>query len=78
MSRNNGKREAENKVVGQASSTAWTLTLGLVFHLVYIYSVFDCYFTSPVVHGMAHFSTGKAAADRLVLIIGEILNGKWL
>ncbi|KAH9033937.1 alkaline phosphatase-like protein [Lactarius hengduanensis] len=33
-------------------STARLLALGIVFHLVYIGTVFDCYFTSPVVHGM--------------------------
>ncbi|KEP45110.1 GPI ethanolamine phosphate transferase, partial [Rhizoctonia solani 123E] len=33
-------------------TTSQILLLGLVFHVVYIYSAFDCYFTSPVVHGM--------------------------
>lgn len=47
------------------------LLLGLVFHLVYIGSVFDCYFTSPVVHGMRRFKTEAAQAKRLVLIVGE-------
>ena len=53
------------------SSMTSTLLLGLVFHLCYIASVFDCYFTSPVVHGMRHFNTGAASAKRLVLIVGE-------
>ena len=68
-----GAEEAQRK------SMTWTLTLGLVFHLFYIYSVFDCYFTSPVVHDMEHFNTGKASADRLVLIIGmwPILNSDY-
>ena len=47
------------------------LLLGLIFHLVYIGTVFDCYFTSPVVHGMQRFGEGSAAARRLVLIVGE-------
>ena len=47
------------------------LLLGLVFHLVYIGTVFDCYFTSPVVHGMQHFKDGNAEAARLVLFVGQ-------
>lgn len=44
--------------------------MGLVFHLVYIGTVFDCYFTSPVVHGMRQHSIERAEAKRLVLIVG--------
>lgn len=50
------------------------LLVGLVFHLTYIGSVFDCYFTSPVVHGMNRYGAqelGSALAKRLVLIVGE-------
>ena len=50
------------------------LVVGLLFHLVYIGSVFDfdCYFTSPVVHGMRNYGSGDAVAPskRLVLIVG--------
>jgi phosphatidylinositol glycan class N len=46
------------------------LILGLVFHLIYIGTVFDCYFTSPVVNGMQSHSLGKGEAKRLVLIVG--------
>lgn len=49
------------------------LLIGLVFHVVYIASVFDCYFTSPVVHGMKRHGAqtdGSAAPKRLVLIVG--------
>ena len=51
-------------------SLARILTLGLVFHLVYIGTVFDCYFTSPVVHGMRPHRLPQAEAKRLVLIVG--------
>lgn len=46
------------------------LLIGLLFHLVYIGTVFDCYFTSPVVHGMKRYGMGVAGAKRLVLIVG--------
>lgn len=51
------------------------LVVGLLFHLVYIGSVFDCYFTSPVVHGMRSYGSrdSTVAAKRLVLIIGIFL-----
>lgn len=51
-------------------STARLLALGIVFHLVYIGTVFDCYFTSPVVHGMRQHRLSQAQAKRLVLIVG--------
>jgi phosphatidylinositol glycan class N len=46
------------------------LILGLLFHVIFIGSVFDCYFTSPVVNGMKSFNVGSAHAKRLVLIVG--------
>ena len=54
-----------------ALPVAKLLLIGLLFHLVYIGSVFDCYFTSPVVHGMQRFHADTAGAKRLVLIVGE-------
>ncbi len=54
-----------------ATASVWPLLLiGLVFHLVYIGTVFDCYFTSPVVHGMQQHSLESGQAKRLVLIVG--------
>ncbi|OAX38080.1 PigN-domain-containing protein [Rhizopogon vinicolor AM-OR11-026] len=47
------------------------LILGLVFHVVFIASVFDCYFTSPVVHGMLPRRAGLGEAKRVVLIVGK-------
>ena len=46
------------------------LVVGLLFHLIYIGTVFDCYFKSPVVHGMQPFNAGFSLAKRLVLIVG--------
>lgn len=59
-------------------STARLLVLGIIFHLVYIGTVFDCYFTSPVVHGMRHHRLSQAQAKRLVLIVGDGLRADFV
>lgn len=51
------------------------LAIAVVFHLVYIYSIFDIYFVSPIVSGMRLYGVErppsvKAPADRLVLFVG--------
>ena len=52
------------------------LALAVVFHLVYILSIFDIYFVSPIVSGMRLFKVERKdsvqpPADRLVLYVGE-------
>jgi len=52
------------------------LAIAVVFHLVYIFSIFDIYFVSPIVSGMRLFQPQrspleKAPADRLVLFVGD-------
>ncbi|KAF2092034.1 putative phosphatidylinositolglycan class N [Saccharata proteae CBS 121410] len=49
------------------------LAIAVIFHLVYIYSIFDIYFVSPIVSGMReHRVEGrKAPAQRLVLFVGD-------
>ena len=48
------------------------LAIAIVFHLVYIWSIFDIYFVSPVVSGMRAFSVEgqEAPAKRLMLFVG--------
>ncbi|KAL8919268.1 MAG: hypothetical protein Q9172_005052 [Xanthocarpia lactea] len=52
------------------------LGVAIVFHLVYIRSIFDIYFVSPIVSGMRPYaidrSSGSSApAQRLVLFVGD-------
>ena len=52
------------------------LAIAVVFHLVYIYSIFDIYFVSPIVSGMRAYeverkSGATAPARRLVLFVGD-------
>ncbi|KAJ7157155.1 Phosphatidylinositolglycan class N-domain-containing protein [Mycena filopes] len=64
--------------MAQNYNVASLLLIGLVFHLVYIGSVFDCYFTSPVVHGMKSYGLDSAESKRLVLIVGDGLRADLL
>jgi len=51
----------------------WRLIVfGFCVHLVFFYSIFEIYFTSPLVHGMTPQTSPIAApAKRLVLIVGD-------
>jgi phosphatidylinositol glycan class N len=51
------------------------LAIAVTFHLVYILSIFDIYFVSPIVSGMREFQvkrleSDEAPAQRLVLFVG--------
>jgi phosphatidylinositol glycan class N len=62
----------------QRKNVALLLVTGLIFHVIFILSVFDCYFTSPVVHGMKSYGLKKAESKRLVLIVGDGLRADLL
>ena len=51
----------------------WLLVcVGILVHLVFFYSIFDIYFTSPLVHGMpAHLANVAPPAKRLVLFVTD-------
>ncbi|KAI9678233.1 MAG: Glycosyl phosphatidyl inositol anchor synthesis [Caeruleum heppii] len=52
------------------------LAIAVIFHLIYIYSIFDIYFVSPIVSGMREFHVERppgvdAPSKRLVLFVGD-------
>ncbi|KAF8345663.1 Phosphatidylinositolglycan class N-domain-containing protein [Amanita rubescens] len=83
---NNARTDSKSRKNSKKSidGIARLLVLALVFHLVYIGTVFDCYFTSPVVHGMQRYkvdgngSSTNANAKRVVLIVGDGLRADLL
>ena len=49
----------------------WLVVLGVILHAVYMLSIFDIYFKTPIVHGMGPVTPRfNAPAKRLVLLVG--------
>ncbi|KAJ0099043.1 hypothetical protein Patl1_21955 [Pistacia atlantica] len=52
----------------------WLVVLGVILHAVYMLSIFDIYFKTPIVHGMDSVTPRfKAPAKRLVLLDGKLI-----
>ncbi|OQV22806.1 GPI ethanolamine phosphate transferase 1 [Hypsibius exemplaris] len=50
-------------------SISWLIICGVLIHVIFLKSIFDIYFTSPLVHGMTNQPINDSApAKRLVLI----------
>ena len=50
------------------------IAVGVIVHLIIFYSIFDVYFTSPLVNGMApveKFTSNKSPSKRLVLFVAD-------
>lgn len=55
-----------------AKSTFIAILLGVLVHVIYLASIFDIYFTSPLVHGMTpQKSRFEPPAKRLVLFVAD-------
>ncbi|KAJ3022134.1 Glycosyl phosphatidyl inositol anchor synthesis [Thoreauomyces humboldtii] len=55
-----------------AYAVARLISLGVVFHAIYSWSIFDIYFRSPLVHGMTPIKPSlEAPAQRLLLFVAD-------
>ncbi len=53
------------------SGVVTLVIVGLLFHIVYVLSIFDIYFRSPIIHGMPpNAAPIEPPAKRLVLFVG--------
>lgn len=63
---------ARNKQKWLSRKEKWLVILGVVLHAVYMLSIFDIYFKTPIVHGMDPVPPRlNAPAKRLVLLVAD-------
>ncbi|KAL2240488.1 UNVERIFIED_CONTAM: GPI ethanolamine phosphate transferase 1 [Sesamum indicum] len=56
----------------------WLVVLGIILHAVYMLSIFDIYFKTPIVHGMEPVNPRfSAPAKRLVLLVDASFLDEW-
>lgn len=76
-----GKKDARRSAINTARKKQkwlsrkekWLVVLGVVLHAVYMLSIFDIYFKTPIVHGMDPVPPRLSApAKRLVLLVGAL------
>lgn len=64
---------ARNKQKWLSRKEKWLVVLGVILHAVYMLSIFDIYFKTPIVHGMDPVPPRFVApAKRLVLLVGAL------
>lgn len=57
---------------GRRNFILFVIPVGILVHIVYLASIFDIYFTSPLVHGMEPFKSSlEPPAKRLVLFVAD-------
>lgn len=60
---------------GHNGFAAGLVLLGVVFHACYVFSIFDIYFKSPIVHGMQPVKvSAEPPAKRVIFFVGERLS----
>ncbi|XP_010272049.1 PREDICTED: GPI ethanolamine phosphate transferase 1 isoform X2 [Nelumbo nucifera] len=65
-------KAASNRRRWLKSRERWLVVLGVVLHAVYMLSIFDIYFKTPIVHGMDPVPPRfTAPAKRLVLLVAD-------
>jgi phosphatidylinositol glycan class N len=54
-----------------SQEAVWIIVLGIAFHTIYLFSIIDIYFRSPIIQGIEpQIPTQKPLAKRLVLFVG--------
>ncbi|KAK7483067.1 hypothetical protein BaRGS_00025730 [Batillaria attramentaria] len=67
-----GTGNQESRKAGEKMKLWQLIFAGVLVHVILFYSIFDIYFTSPLVHGMTpHVSSVPPPAKRLVLFVAD-------